>query len=67
MEVVGGSMHGTLVDDVVLDGLDQKICDAEPKFLDAKSPLYQGSSVSKLEADLMMLEMKSSNCLSDCG
>ena len=79
-ENVHPMMQDTLVDDVVRDGLDQMIRDAEPEFLDAKNlekikkmrqdartPLYRGSRVSKLEADLMLLEMKSSNGLSDKG
>ena len=56
------------------------IRDEEPEFLDeknlkkleqmridAKTPLYPCCSVSKLEANLMLLEMKSSNGLSDKG
>src|SRR6187551_230271 len=34
---------------------------------DAKTPLYQGCSMSKLEADLLLLDFKSSNGLSDTG
>ena len=52
----------------VSDDLDQMIRDGEPEFLDArnlkkmeqmrkdaKTPLYQGSNVTKLEADLLLL------------
>ena len=28
---------------------------------DAKTPLYSGASVSKLEADLMLMQLKSNN------
>ena len=34
---------------------------------DAKTPLFNGSSMTKLEADLLLLEMKSRNGLSDKG
>jgi len=63
-----------------VDALDQMIRDGEPDFLDeknlkkleqmridARTPLYPSCSVSKLEANLMLLEMKSSNGLSDKG
>ena len=56
------------------------IRDGEPKFLDeknlkkleqmrkdAKTPLFNGSSMTKLEANLLLLEMKSRNGLSDKG
>ena len=32
---------------------------------DAKTPLYQGSSVTKLEADMLLLKLKSSNGMTD--
>jgi len=70
----------TLADDDVMDGIDQMIRDGEPECLDAKNlkkleqmrqdaktPLYHGCSMSKLEADLLLLELKSSNGLSDTG
>jgi len=73
-------MQETLVADDVVDALDQMIRDGEPEFLDeknlnkleqmridAKTQLYPCCSVSKLEANLMLLEMKSSNGLSDKG
>ena len=79
-ESVNETMQETLVADDVVDALDQMIRDAEPDFLDkknlkkleqmridARTPLYPSCSVSKLEANLMLLEMKSSNGLSDKG
>ena len=73
-ETVNELGNDTLADDEVSDDLDQMIRDGEPKFLDAKNlkkleqmkkdaktPLYQGSSVTKLEADMLLLELKSSN------
>jgi len=73
-ETVNEVGNDTLADDEVTDDLDQMIRDGEPKFLDAKNlkkleqmkkdaktPLYQGSSVTKLEADMLLLELKSSN------
>ena len=32
---------------------------------DAKTPLYQGSTVTKLEAELLLLKLKSSNGMTD--
>jgi len=79
-ESVNETMQETLVADDVVDALDQMIRDGEPDFLDeknlkkleqmridARTPLYPSCSVSKLEANLMLLEMKSSNGLSDKG
>ena len=73
-------MQERLVANDVVDALDQMIRDGEPEFIDeknlkkleqiridAKTPLYPCCSVSKLEANLMLLEMKSSNGLSDKG
>ena len=64
----------------MLDALDKMIGDGEPEFLDArnlkkleqmrkdaKTPLFNGSSMTKLEAKLLLLEMKSRNGLSDKG
>lgn len=64
----------------MVDGLDQMMRDGEPEFLGARNlkkleqmrkvekiSLYLGSNVTKLEADLLQLEMKSSNGLSDKG
>ena len=63
----------------VLDALDKMIRDGEPEFLDArnlqleqmrkdaKTPLFNGSSMTKLEANLLLLEMKSRNGLSEQG
>ena len=69
-----------MADDGVSDDLDQMIRDGEPEFLDAKNlkkleqmrkdaktPLYQGSSVTKLEADMLLLELKSSNGMTEKG
>ena len=33
----------------------------------AKTPLYNGSTVTKLEADILLLEMKARNEMSDVG
>ena len=64
----------------MLDALDKMIRDGELEFLDArnlkkleqmrkdaKTPLFSGSSMTKLEANLLLLEMKSRNGLSDKG
>ena len=77
-ETVNELGNDTLADDEVSDDLDQMIRDGEPKFLDArnlkrleqmrkdaKTPLYQGSSVTKLEADMLLLKLKSSNGMTD--
>jgi hypothetical protein len=79
-ETVSEVSNDTLADDEVSDDLDQMIRDGEPEFLDtrnlkkleqmgkdAKTLLYQGSRVTKLEADLLLLEPKSSNGLTDKG
>ena len=68
------------VDANVVDALDKMIRDGEPEFLDAinlkmleqmrkdaRTPLYSYFSVTKLEANLLLLEFKSSNGLSDKG
>ena len=70
----------TLADDTVDDGLSKMLRDAEPGFLspghlrklkkmrnDANVPLYVGCKVSKLEAALMLLELKSTHGFSDKG
>ena len=63
----------------VVDALDQMIDAGKPDFLDeksqkklemrrhAKTPLYNGSNVTKLEADILLLEMKARNGMSDTG
>src|SRR5579883_1994389 len=79
-EAVNDVFRNTLADDTMEDGLSQMLRDAEPGFLsprhleklekmrkDAKVPLYPGCKVSKLEADLMLLDLKSSHGLSDQG
>jgi hypothetical protein len=79
-QAVPDSMRETLASDEGLDGIDQMLRDGEPECLDArnlkkleqmrkdaKTPLYPGCHISKLEANLMLLEMKASNGLSDKG
>ena len=69
-----------MLDTEVLDALDNMIRDGEPEFLDArnlkkleqmrkdaKTLLFNGSSMIKLEANILLLEMKSRNDLSDKG
>jgi len=64
----------------VVDALDQMIDAGKPDFLDeknqkkleemrkhAKTLLYNGSTVTKLEADILLLEMKGRNGMSDTG
>jgi hypothetical protein len=70
----------TLLDTEVLDALDKMIRDGDPGILDArnlkklekmrkdaKTPMFNGSYMTKLEANLLLLEMKSRNGLSDKG
>jgi hypothetical protein len=79
-ETINETSHDTLLDTEVLDALDKMIHDGEPEFLDArnlkkseqmrkdaKTLLFNGSSMTKLEANLLLLEMKSRNGLSDKG
>ena len=78
-ETINETCHDTLLDIEVLDALDKMIHDGEPEFLDARNlkleqmtkdaraPLYSGSTVTKLKADLLLLEFKSRNGLSDKG
>ena len=60
------------------DALDQMIDAGKPAFFDeknqkkleemrkhAKTPLYNGSTMTKLEADILLLEMKARNGMSD--
>ena len=69
-----------MLDTKVLDALDKMIHDGELDFLDArnlkkleqmrkdaKTPLYNGSTMTKLEANLLLLEVKSRNGLSNKG
>ena len=64
----------------VVDALDQMIDAGKPDFLDeknrkkledmrkhAKTPLYNCSTMTKLEADILLLEMKARNGMSDTG
>ena len=77
-EMVSDVFRNTLADDGVEDGISQMLHDAEPGILcprqleklkkmrkDAKTKLYPGCKVSKLEADLMLLGLKSTHGLSD--
>jgi hypothetical protein len=72
--------RNTIVDDTKHDdGISQVLRDVEGGFLGArqlkkldiekglKTPLYQGCLVSKLQADIMLLEFKSTHGLSDKG
>ena len=64
----------------VVDALDQMIDAGKPDFLDeknrkkledmrkhAKTSLYNGSTVTKLEADILLLDMKARNGMSNTG
>ena len=64
----------------MVDALDQMIDAGKLDFLDeknqnkledmrkhAKTPLYNGSTVTKLEANILLLEMKARNRMSDTG
>ena len=77
-EVVNDVFRDTLADDAVEDDISRMLHDAEPGILcprqleklrnmrkDAKTLLYPGCEVSKLEADLMLLALKSAHGLSD--
>jgi hypothetical protein len=79
-ETVQGPLPETLLDTEMLDALDKMIRDGDPGILDArnlkklekmrkdaKTPLFNGSCMTKLEANLLLLEMKSRNGLSDKG
>ena len=68
----------SLANEEVVDALDQMIHAGKLDFLDeknqkkmaemrkhARTPLYKGSTVSKLEADILLLEMKARNGMSD--
>ena len=69
-----------MLDTEVLDALDKMIRDGELEFLDvrnlkkleqmrkdAKAPLFNGSSMTKLESYLLLLEMKLKNGLLNKG
>jgi hypothetical protein len=79
-ETINETCCDILLDTKVLDALDKMIRDGEPEFLDArnlkkleqmrkdaKTPLFNGSSMTKLDANLSLLEMKSRNGLLDKG
>ena len=67
-ETINETGRDTLLETKVLDDLDRMIRDGEPEFLDArnlkkleqmrkdaKTPLFNGSSMTKLEANLLYL------------
>ena len=79
-EAINKLGRDTLLDTEVLDALDKMIHDGEPELIDArnlkkleqmrkysKTLLFIGSSMTKLEANLLLLEMKSRNGLLDKG
>ena len=79
---VNNMFRNTLADDTKdnNDGISQLLRNVEAKCLserqlrklekirqDGKTPLYRNCPMSKLEADIMLLEFKSTNKLSDKG
>ena len=67
-ETINETSHDTLLDTKVIDALDKMICYGELEFLDArnlnkleqmgkdaKTPLFNGSSITKLDANLCYL------------
>ena len=57
-----------MIDAGNLDFLDEKNRKKlEDMRKNAKTPLYKGSTVTKLEADILLLEMKARNGMSDTG
>ena len=81
MTTVNNVFSNTLADDTEgNDGISQLLRNIETGCLserqlrklekmrqDGKTPLYKNCSMSKLEADIMLLEFKSTNGLSDKG
>jgi hypothetical protein len=81
MATINDVFMNTLVDDTEYnDGIFQLVRNVESGFLsdrqlrklekmrqDDKTPLYNDCPVSKLEANIMLLEFKSTNGLSDKG
>jgi hypothetical protein len=81
MATVNDVFMNTLADDTEHDdGISQLVHNVESGFLndrqlrklekmrqDGKTPLYKNCPISKLEADFMLLEFKSTNGLSDKG
>jgi hypothetical protein len=79
-ETINETCHDTLLYTEVLDALDKMIRDGEPEVLDARNlkkleqmrkdakiPMYNGSTMTKLEPNLLLLEFKSRNGLSNKG
>ena len=79
-ETVAIPGNESLAYDEMVDALDQMIDAGNLDFLDeknqkkledmrkhAKTPLYNGSTMTKLEADILLLEMKARNGMSDTG
>ena len=78
---VNNMFRNTLADDTEdNDGISQLLRNVETGYLserqlrklekmrqDGKTPLYRNCPMSKLEADIMLLEFKSTNGLSDKG
>ena len=81
MATVNDVFRNMLADDTKdNDGISQLLCNVETGCLnetqlrklekmrqDGKTPLYKNCPMSKLEADIMLLEFKSTNGLSDKG
>ena len=81
MATINDVFMNTLADDTEHDdGISQLVCNVESRFFsdrqlrklekirqDGKTPLYKNCPMSKLEADIMLLEFKSTNRLSDKG
>ena len=81
MATINNVFRNTLADDTEdNNGISQLLCNVETGCLserqlrklekirqDAKTPLYRNCPMSKLEADIMLLEFKSTNGLSDKG
>ena len=81
MATVNDTFRNTLADDTEdNDGISQLLRNVEAKCLserqlkkvermrqDGKTPLYKNCPMSKLEADIMLLEFKSTNGLSNKG
>ena len=79
-EIVTVPGNESLAYNEVVDALDHMIDAGKLDFLDeknqkkledmrkhAKTPLYNGSTVTKLEADILLLEMKTRNGMLDTG
>jgi hypothetical protein len=77
-ETIAVLRNNSLANDEVVDALDQMIHAGKPDFLDernqkklaemrkhARTLLYKSSTVTKLEADILLLEMKARNGMSD--